>query len=75
MRNHRSIDLLAPTRKTPVEWPNESRRSSRYWQSMSDEELRRVGRYLRQQAQAGNTVHQQDLDQARAEWRRRHPRT
>ena len=42
---------------------------------MSDDELRRVGQYLRQQVQAGNTVHQYDLDEARAEWRRRHPRT
>jgi hypothetical protein len=29
---------------------------------------------LRQQVAAGRTMHQQDLDEARAEWRRRHPR-
>ena len=73
VKHRRSIDLTAPTRKSPVEWPRESRRPTRYWQSMSDDELRRIGRYLRQQVEAGQTVHQHDLDDARDEWRRRHP--
>jgi hypothetical protein len=28
------------------EWPNESRRSARYWQEMTDSELKGIGRYL-----------------------------
>ena len=75
VRHRRSVDLMARVRKSPVEWPKESRRSTRYWQAMSDEELRRIGRYLRQQVGAGQSVHQRDLDDARAEWRRRHPRS
>jgi hypothetical protein len=74
VRHRRSIDLMAPVRRNPVEWPDESRRPQRQWQRMTDGELRRVGEYLRQQVEAGHTVHQQDLDAARAEWRRRHPR-
>jgi hypothetical protein len=73
VRHRRSIDLLAPVRRQDVEWPLESRRPKRQWQKMTDSELRRVGEYLRQQVAAGRTMHQQDLEEARAEWRRRHP--
>jgi hypothetical protein len=74
VRHRRSVDLLAPPAQGPVDWPNESRRSPRYWQFMTDEELQLTGLYLNQQVKAGRTVHQQDLDEARAEWRRRNPR-
>ena len=72
VRHRRSIDLLAPVRTTPVEWPSESRRSPRYWQKITDAELERIGKYLGEQVKAARTVHQQDLDEARREWRRRH---
>lgn len=70
MRHRRSNNLLAATRKTAVAWPEGSGRSKRYWHSMSDNEFRRVGQQG-QHVKSGNTVHQQDLHEARTE--QRHP--
>ena len=73
MLHRRIIDLLAPGRTGPVVGSGESRRPKCYWQTLTDDELRRVGAYLRKQVEAGHSVHAPDLEEARAEWRRRHP--